>query len=61
MKVQFTPDQESRLSGIATARGTSPEQLVKDAALRLLTPNTTSVARFNEEELEPDTARMLYL
>jgi predicted transcriptional regulator len=36
MEVHFTPDQEARLSRIATREGIDPEELVKDAALRLL-------------------------
>lgn len=36
MEVDFTPEQEARLSQIATETGTDPERLVKDAALRLL-------------------------
>jgi predicted transcriptional regulator len=36
MEVHFTPEQESRLSQIATRAGIDPEQLVKDAALRLV-------------------------
>ena len=35
MEVQFTPEQEARLAQIATKAGTGPEQLVRDAALRL--------------------------
>ena len=36
MEVHFTPEQEARLSQIATHAGIDPEQLVKDAALRLV-------------------------
>jgi predicted transcriptional regulator len=36
MEVNFTPEQEARLSEIASQAGTDPEHLVKDAALRLL-------------------------
>ena len=36
MKVDFTPDQEAKLSKIAPREGVNTEQLVKDAALRLL-------------------------
>jgi predicted transcriptional regulator len=36
MEVHFTPEQEAQLAQIATASGTDPEGLVKDAALRLL-------------------------
>jgi hypothetical protein len=61
MKVQFTPDQESRLSKVAASRGTRPEQLVKAAALRLLKSNARTTGPFKEEELKPGTARMLHL
>jgi predicted transcriptional regulator len=36
MEVHFTPEQESLLSRIAGHNGTDAEQLVKDAALRLV-------------------------
>ena len=36
MEVRFTPEQEAQLSKIATREGLDPEELVKDAALRLL-------------------------
>ena len=36
MEVHFTPEQEAQLAQIATKAGTGAEQLVKDAALRLL-------------------------
>ena len=41
MEVHFTPEQEARLSQIATNAGTDPERLVKDAALRLLEEEPT--------------------
>jgi predicted transcriptional regulator len=36
MQVQFTPEEEARLTKIAMQEGVDPEELVKDAALRLL-------------------------
>ncbi len=36
MQVHFTPEQEAQLSQIANHTGNNPEQLVKDAALRLV-------------------------
>ncbi len=36
MQVRFTPEEEARLAKIATQEGLDPEELVKDAALRLL-------------------------
>lgn len=40
MEVHFTPEQEARLSKMATHEGIDPEKLVKDAALRLLEDDT---------------------
>jgi predicted transcriptional regulator len=40
MEVRFTPEQEARLSQIAIREGLDPEELVKDAALRLLEDDT---------------------
>ena len=40
MEVHFTPEQEVRLSQVASHQGTDPEHLVKDAALRLLEDDT---------------------
>jgi hypothetical protein len=39
VEVHFTPEQEAQLSEIATHKGKPAEQLVKDAALRLLQNN----------------------
>jgi predicted transcriptional regulator len=36
MEVHFTPEQEARLSEMASQAGVDAEQLVKNAALRLL-------------------------
>jgi hypothetical protein len=36
MEVHFTPERESRLASIATREGIDPQELVKDAALKLL-------------------------
>lgn len=36
MEVRFTPEEEERLAKIANQEGVNPEELVKDAALRLL-------------------------
>ena len=36
MEVQFSQEQEARLSEMALHQGVNPTQLVKDAALRLL-------------------------
>lgn len=44
MEVHFTPDQEARLSQLASHAGTDPAHLVKDAALQMLEED----ARFRE-------------
>lgn len=36
MEVQFTPDQQAKLSQLATAQGRAPEALVQEAVERLL-------------------------
>jgi len=36
MEIHLTPEQEAQLSQIATQSGTNAEQLLKNAALRLL-------------------------
>jgi predicted transcriptional regulator len=36
MEVHFTAEQEERLASIATREGVDPQELVKDAALKLL-------------------------
>lgn len=36
MEVRFTPEEEARLAKVANQEGVNPEELVKDAALRLL-------------------------
>jgi predicted transcriptional regulator len=36
MQVTFTPKQEAELSQIASHNGTDPEELVKEAVLRLI-------------------------
>ena len=52
MELHFTPEQEAQLAQIATSAGTNTEQLVKDAALRLLagsagTPQAPQPTRAN--------------
>ena len=36
MEVHFTPEQEARISQVANDAGTDAEQLVKEAAMRLV-------------------------
>lgn len=40
MEVRFTPEEEARLAKIANQEGVNPEELVKDAALRLIEDDT---------------------
>jgi predicted transcriptional regulator len=40
MEVRFTPEQAARLLKVAAQEGIDPEELVKDAALRLLEDDT---------------------
>jgi predicted transcriptional regulator len=40
MEVRFTPEEEARLAQVASQEGVDPEELVKDAALRLLEDDT---------------------
>jgi predicted transcriptional regulator len=54
MEVHFTPEQEAQLSKIATTTGTDAEQLVREAALRLLQAQTRFVeaVKLGETQLE---------
>ena len=36
MEVRFTPEQEAQLAPIASAKGTDPKTLIKEAATRFL-------------------------
>jgi len=72
MEVHFTPEQEAQLAQIATHNGKPVEQLVKDAALRILENNArfrAGVQRgieaanrgdfIEEEEMDARIAQML--
>ncbi len=72
MEVHFTPEQEAQLSEIARHSGTDAEQVVKEAALRLLQEDEhfrTSVRKgleqanrgqfVEEQEMEARIDRML--
>jgi predicted transcriptional regulator len=72
MEVHFTPEQEARLSQIATHAGTDTEQLVKEAALRLVEEDARFLAAVDrgiaaadrgefieEEEMDARVERML--
>ncbi len=72
MEVHFTPEQEARLARIATREGIDREELVKDAALKLLEEDTSFRAGvrkgieqaergelIEEEEMDARVKRML--
>ena len=72
MEVRFTPEQEAQLSEMASHAGTDTEQLVKEAALRLLEQDARFRAAvreglaqadrgefIEEEEMEARIERML--
>ena len=59
MEVQFTADQESRLVDIATKAGTRAEQLVKDAALRLLEEDARFRAAVREGIAQADRGEFI--
>ena len=72
MEVNFTPEQESQLSQLASHAGTDSQRLVKDAALRLLEQDARFRAAvregiaqadrgefIEEEEMEARIERML--
>jgi predicted transcriptional regulator len=54
MEVHFTAEQEAQLSRIASTMGADPEQLVKDAALRLLQEETrfAEAVKVGESQLD---------
>ena len=72
MEVHFTAEQEARLARIAIREGLDPEELVKDAALKLLEDDTSFRAGvrkgieqaergelIEEEEMDARVKRML--
>jgi predicted transcriptional regulator len=59
MDVQFTPEQQARLAEIATKAGTGPEQLVKDAALRLLEEEARFRAAVREGAAQADRGEFI--
>jgi predicted transcriptional regulator len=59
MEVHFTPEQEAQLSKIATTTGTDAEQLVKEAALRLLQEETRFVEAVKLGETQLDRGEYL--
>jgi len=59
MEVHFTPEQEAQLSQLATSAGTNPENLVKDAALRLLEEDARFRAAVREGIAQADRGELL--
>jgi predicted transcriptional regulator len=72
MEVHFTPEQEARVAQIAGHAGTDSEELVKQAALRLVDEDTRFLAAvekgiaaadggefIEEEEMDGRVERML--
>ena len=52
MEVNFTPEQEAKLAQIARRAGTGTEDLVKDAALRLLNRRRYTAAELAQQHVE---------
>ena len=59
MQVNLTPEQEARLAQIAAKAGTAAEELVKDAALRLLEEDATFRARVREGIAQADRGEFI--
>ena len=59
MEVHFTPDQEAALAQIAAKAGTDPENLVKDAALRLLSEEARFRAAVREGIAQADRGEFI--
>lgn len=49
MEVHFTPEQEAKLTQVAHSAGTDAEELVKDAALRLLNRRRYTAAELAQQ------------
>ena len=52
MEIHFTPDQEAKLTQVARSAGTEAEELVKNAALRLLNRRRYSAAELAQQHAE---------
>ena len=59
MEVHFTPEQEERLAQIASHEGTNAEQLVKDAALRVLETDLHYRAAVREGIAQADRGELI--
>jgi len=52
MEVHFTPEQETKLRQVARRAGTGAEELVRDAALRLLNRRRYTAAELAQQHGE---------
>jgi predicted transcriptional regulator len=59
MEVQFTPEQEARILQIANYNGTPAEQLVKQAALRLVEEDEQFRADIDEAIEQADSGQLI--
>jgi predicted transcriptional regulator len=59
MEINFTPEEEAQLSKIASHVGTDPEQMVKDAALRLLEEDARFLAALEKGLAEADRGELI--
>ena len=59
MEVHFTPEQEAKLAQIARVAGTGPEDLVKDAVVRLLEEDTRFRAAVREGVAQADSGQLI--
>ena len=59
MEVHFSPEQEAQLSQIALHKGTAAEQLVKDAALRLVEETVRFRAAVREGIAQADRGELV--
>lgn len=59
MEIHFTPEQEARLTQIATTAGMDAERLVKDAALRLLQEDARFRAAVRDGIAQADRGQLI--
>jgi predicted transcriptional regulator len=59
MEVHFTPEQEAKLAQIAASAGTDAEELVKGAALRLLSEDSDFCAAVREAVEQADRGEFI--
>lgn len=59
IEVQFTPEQEAQLSQIATRAGTGVEEIVKNAALRLVEETARFRAAVREGVAQADAGELI--